>query len=95
MGGKLVIVGDGTAQELAELEARAAREAADTAQGYCPVHRTLMRPADMERGELLAGRCGDCGKYWWYDTRNGRVGSMPDHDPATGDVILPWQAGRG
>jgi hypothetical protein len=75
-----LIIGDGSAQELASLEARAAHEAADVAEGLCPVHRELMRPADTG-GELIAGHCTPCRKYWWYDTRRGQIGSAPDRDP--------------
>ena len=80
--------------QLAELEARAANEAAVAAQGDCPVHRTPMHPVDFEDADRVAGRCRNCGKYWWYDLRTGRIGSVSDEDPRTGSLIPPWMAGR-
>ena len=75
-----LIIGDGSAQELAQLEARAAHEAADVAEGLCPVHGERMLTADAG-GRLIAGHCTPCRKYWWYDTVRGGIGSAPDHDP--------------
>ena len=81
-----VIAGDGSAQLLAAVEARAAREAAAVAQGLCPVHNERMHTADAG-GVLIAGHCTPCGRYWWYDPARERIGSMPETDPRAGGWV--------
>ena len=89
-----LIIGDGTAQELAAWEARAAHEESAVAEGYCPVHRSAMKAVEFRGSdELLAGHCSPCGRYWWYDTVRGGIGSAADHD-SQGGWVAPWLAVR-
>lgn len=85
-----LIIGDGSWQELAQLECRAAHDALAAAEGLCPEHRAPMQPVDVGNDEVIAGRCAECGEYWFYDTRTSRLGHSPDHDEK-GDWISPYR----
>lgn len=78
-----LIIGDGSAQRIAEWEMKHARDCAAVAEGQCPEHLTRLHELELD-GVRLGGHCSPCGKYWWYDTRLGEIGSESDHDPVTG-----------
>jgi hypothetical protein len=90
-----VIVGDGSAQRMAEWEAQYAHECAAVAEGWCPVHRTVLHPVEIRGGdEMVAGHCSLCSRYWFYDTKLAEVGWMLDHDPHTGVWVPPERPKR-
>jgi hypothetical protein len=74
-----------------------AEAVAALAEGFCPVHRTLLEPGEIRVGSsepgavipaqrLPAGWCEAC-RCWWHDG--------PDPLVPAGTLVATWYPGRG